>query len=162
MKGSFVFGWIFLVGAGLSACSARIEGAAKNNPAPAKVTEHQVPGPAVDGTWKSDCHYNYTSGRYEVVTMTISGQQVSRKQEKFADSVCKNTIKLDEWNGIFRFMKKYGEDIYEVEYQIDLGQGATQYTGENIKLVKTKTSSTLWISEYYVGEAGSPSLALKQ
>lgn len=145
---------------GLSACSARIEGAEKSGGTPVNpiVTEHQVEGPSLDGVWKSDCRYKYSSSRYEAVSMTITGQSVKRTLTKFSDSLCKAVVQADEWNGIFRFMKKYENGVYEVEYQIALGKGATQFTGENLKLV----NSTLWISEFYVGENGTPTLQLKQ
>jgi hypothetical protein len=120
-------------------------------------TAHKVDGPSIAGIWKSDCNLK-NDGRYETITMSIDGQSVSRKQEIFSDQNCSSSFKINQWQGLFRYITVYANNFYEVEYQIDLGQGATQFTGENIRLA----NSDLWISEYYVGEYSVPTLQLKK
>ena len=146
----------FVLMAGVAGCKASVDGGSGNPSPVVNPLEDKVAGPNIEGSWQSSCRENYGANQYEITSMTIVGQSVERKVAAYTDTGCSISTTVKNWKGAFHYVAKYGADVFEVEYLINLGNGATQFTGENIKLDQNK----LWISEYYIGESVTPTLPL--
>ncbi len=153
------FGVIGL-GLALAACSAKVSSPQDipNIPTKPAAFEHKVQGPNLDGEWQSLCVADKWSSNYVSFNLKIKNQDTSRVITSFSDEKCTQQLKVDTQLGLFRYVKKYSTEIYEVEYQIAFN-GGHFYIGENIEL---KNDNTLMISDRYTGESVQPDIQLSR
>jgi len=147
---------IGLLTVGLAACKAKVTADKGGGEAPpAKPFNHDVPGPVLDGTWKSGCERDYWDTGYVIFEMIIRGQDVRRVESKYSDARClSNTSNLVR-EGLFRYKHNHGADIFEVEYKFKMNNGF-YFTGDNLR----RTGSTLNISDRRVGPGSLPLIPL--
>jgi hypothetical protein len=110
---------------------------------------HLINGPSVDGTWKSKCVRDYReNGKWDLITLTVSGQDVSRLTYWFSDQYCSQSIGQKNETGRFRYLKKNSFGDFEVEYAFKMKNGTyTQYETFNLQ------AQTLYISNEIGGES---------
>jgi len=133
----------------LAACSVTAgNGEAPPAPNPDKFGgKPRVAGPAVEGTWKSDCVKDYYESRRW--TMSFSGDAFSRSQETFSDTECKISKTPKTFAGTFIFSVAFADGSYEVNYAVDLGNGWTQFMDEKLMVA----NDSLYVSNFYSGES---------
>jgi hypothetical protein len=140
--------FLFLGGAlALVACSAKVESSKNPIQLPGIGEKATIPGPNIEGRWESQCSAA-PAGGYRVLDVSINGDNVTRSDFRYKDSVCGQFVSYTAKNGTYRFVDKYSDGGYEVEYAFYAGQGATEYTEEKILL----SNSVLYISDYMIGE----------
>jgi hypothetical protein len=105
----------------LTACSAKVTGGSAD-PAPAFGTDvpaeykDQVEGLNLDGSYTSACVQDIFSDGGRIIHWSIEGRNLTRKIESFKDAVCKTSPKTDDSTAVFRFLKKFPQDVYEIEW----------------------------------------------
>lgn len=146
------------LGLSLAACSPKItaDGDAPTINAKPTAFAHQVQGPNLDGEWQSGCRADSWSENYVSFNIKIKNQDVTRAVSNFSDANCTQALKVDTAVGLFRYVKKYATDVYEVEYQIAFN-GGHYYNGENVQL---RDVNTLLISNRVTGEQVQPDIEL--
>jgi hypothetical protein len=126
-----------------SACSIKAD-VGSGSPAPGfdKAFKNKITGPAVEGTWKSGCVYNY--GQYHQRTATFKGQAIVRTDNSYSDSNCQTRIDQSEYTGKFRWLKKTSYGGYVVDYHFDVGGGVTWIVSEELLI----EDSALYLSNF--------------
>jgi hypothetical protein len=146
----------------LQGCSAHVSGSGGGqDPTPPTNFKNIVDGPVLDGTWKSGCvesDRNY--GEFEITTLTVSGQNVSRQYASYLDSACAKSDSIETETGLFRYATSNGDGVYEIEYQFNLTGLSNGFTGtyqafENVRL----EGEVLYVSDE-IGGTAVPSVAL--
>lgn len=136
---------------GLAACSAKVDGGSPAQPTlpnggfmDEKAT---IPGPTLEGHWLSKCNsdgYN----KFRIWEITVQGGSLTRQESTFNDSACQQSAKVEKSQGRFRFIDKYSDGSYNIEYAFVNGN-ITVFPQEKVKLDGT----TLYISDRRTGEA---------
>lgn len=113
--------------------------------------QHQINGPNVDGTWKSTCvEDTRQDNRWDLITLTISGQNVTRLTRRFKDDACTQADSDKNETGRFRYTKNNSRGDFEVEYEFNMQNGYYfQYETYNLK------GQTLYISNEIGGEGAA-------
>lgn len=139
--------FILMVVGGLAACSAKVEGDAAS-PAPIKEAfENKIKGPDVEGVWTSTCLYDSFEGAYKVMRAEFKGATLQRSSNLYSDNGCKQISKKVEVKGIFRWAQTTTYGGFQVDYKLDLGNGWTSNTKEEVFVDK----DVMYLSEYRVG-----------
>lgn len=136
----------------LAACSARVDGGPLTLPQPPQKPEfkHLASGPALDGSWKSECVRDFRKANtWSVITLTFSGQSVTRNADLFSDSTCATPSGVRKEDGEFRYSKKRAESKFAVDYRFNMKNG----TYEQYENFNFEGDGTLWISDEIGGEA---------
>lgn len=91
-----------------------------------------IAGPNIEGRWISSCQFVSYEKIYRIFDVTVVGHQVTRSEKKFNDAACTSVTKDQTYKGIFRFIEKYNDTDFNIEYAFDLGSGVTGYPQERI------------------------------
>jgi hypothetical protein len=145
----------------LQGCSAHVSGGDQGGQVPHSNFQNLVDGPSLDGTWKSACvvsDRNY--GDYEIITLTVSGQNVSRESADYLDPTCTKSDTSDTETGLVRYDTSSPGGNYGLEYQFNLkgmpsGVTGTYVAYENIRL----DGEVLYVSDE-IGGTAVPEIAL--
>lgn len=140
--------------AGLMACEIKPE-LHPADPPPVEPFNHKVTGPGLDGNWTSACEYDLKDSKYAIYNIVLKGQDITRTKTVYMDTKCQQGPVATTYKGQFRFFKSYDKGFFELEYKLDLGNGRTLFTAENIQL----RNGMLFISDFYVGN-WQPNIAL--
>lgn len=128
----------------LAACSAHIDGGPVDLTPPVVEFKNQVEGPALDGTWTSDCIADvFDSAKFTKFTLTIAGQNLTRKSDRFSDAACDKSVKSVVEQGLFRYERVVGPGIWEVEYRFTIPNGWYQ----GFEQYRPDGDNVLWISD---------------
>ncbi|MFL5813455.1 MAG: hypothetical protein ACJ763_07735 [Bdellovibrionia bacterium] len=113
--------------------------------------EHLISGPSIDGTWKSKCVEDKRQNkRWDLITLTVSGQSVTRLNRWFNDENCTQSAGEKNEIGRFRYLRNNTRGDFEVEYAFKMQNGTyTQYETFNLK------GQTLYISNEIGGEGAA-------
>jgi hypothetical protein len=164
MKKGMVFLSVAVAVTLFQGCSAHVSGGGdQGGTDPTQTFKNLVDGPSLDGTWKSVCREsdrNY--GEYEVITITVSGQNVSRQSAVYVDSACAqpDTTGTVTESGLFRYSTSNSDGVYGLEYQFNLtglppGMTGTYSSYENVRL----DGEILYVSDE-IGGTAVPEIAL--
>jgi hypothetical protein len=133
-------------------CSAHVSGSAGGDPGgtdPTQTFKNLVDGPSLDG-------------EYEVITLTVSGQNVSRQSAAYIDSACTqpDAAGTTTETGLFRYSTSNSGGVYGLEYQFNLaglpvGVTGTYTSYENVR----PDGEILYISDE-IGGTAVPEIAL--
>jgi hypothetical protein len=147
-----------------SACTAKVEG---GGDVPVPVPLHKpvaddfksaIEGPKVDGVWKSDCVESARdASKYNLITMTIQGQSVSRVSDNFSDAKCQQALDTVTQKGLLRYEKLNYFGQYDVEYRFEMPNGTySQYE------VFGYENNVLYVSNLIGGDAKADVKMTKQ
>ncbi len=129
----------------MSACSAKVSGGDAPSVPPVAPFGNKITGPVVEGSWSSQCVMWFNS--YHQRKMTFTGQQIFRVDNDYSDKDCTQLTNKDEVRGVFRWVDKTSYGGYSMDYRLDIGQGVTQITGEELLI----ENNLMYLSGFQVG-----------
>jgi hypothetical protein len=151
MKTNFVFFLFVLPIVTIVACTAQFEGGSGAFPG-AKLpnggfmdSKATIAGPSLNGRWLSRCNAQ-NDDLYRVWKISVQGENITRQESLFSDSLCTRSVKVRTSEGRFRFIEKYDDGSYAIEYAFKI-QGGTEFPQEKILVDGNK----LLISDRVVG-----------
>ncbi len=122
----------------LSACGGgkvAVRGISPKNPAPANRFMDKrttIKGPNIEGQWLSQCH-DIGFDSYRKFDITFTKGKVRRIVKVFSDANCTKQISNTDSKGLYRFVDKLKNQIYVVEYSLDIPNGWVS-TLENVRV----------------------------
>ena len=156
IRASFSFAALVVA---LAGCSAKVEGGGGGPVFPGPETfESKVTGPSIEGQWRSLCvrdRWSDGGTGYKIFDIEISGKSVHRVETKFGDSSCRQQTEQVVLEGMYRFIEKFDNEVYYVEYRFKAGGGYV-LPKENVKLTYTR----LFIGDRYGGSGMAPDIEL--
>lgn len=98
--------------------------------------EATVSGPALEGSWISDCIRNPLSRDLNrKIRLTVRGAAFEHQQTNFVDSDCHQVSSKEKLvQGSLSFTKDYGNSIYLMKYFIPLSGGTSTWEYRNVSL----------------------------
>lgn len=143
---------VILSGA-MVACSAKVSDVISDTPPRANEgfydSKPTIQGPKVQGHWQSACNRKPGSSTYRKFDIVFSKGTVERLEKVYADIACATPgTAIIKSQGRFRFIEKYTNGSYNIEYAFDEGSGITSYPQEKLAI----DGDRLFISNYAVGD----------
>ncbi len=87
----------------------------------------------IEGTWASACTPNAFFGFHEITLIQFIDLNVKYSNYRYSDNTCATQTYLDQRNGEISFGPQNADQSYEIDYMIDIGQGARQLFFDVIK-----------------------------
>ena len=143
-----------VLGLGLTACSPSNSGGGGGGGG--SFAPQSVAGPAIEGTWESDCLRN-PLGAYRMFHLEVTGNNFEHVERDFSDSSCRNQNRsATDLKGTYSFTQNLGGNVYRIEYRIPTSNSnITAIREQNLSL----QGDALKVSEFIGGfgdEAQAP------
>lgn len=130
-----------------SACSAKTDGGGGAGPVPVEPFDNKITGPSVEGVWTSVCLLDSFEKKYKTKSAEFRGNTIKRTANLYEDRLCQKLSTKNELSGVFRWSDRTSYGGYVVDYKLDLGNGWTSATREEILV----DDGTMYSSDFAVG-----------
>lgn len=133
----------------LSACSAKIGDDKGSGPTPDDQqkwasSKQTITGVNIDGDWTTSCiSFKYSSGSKKL-DISFTNGDVKREYNEYSDEHCTQPSYTENYQGQFRFIDKFDDSTYSVEYRLDVGNNITYFPIEKIQLTNNLLYTSLF------------------